>query len=91
MQLRGRHLVIAWIAVFLVVAGTIGLRQRRGFEASRRVRALRTALEAVTARHTALSSDLAEAVGAPLRVRAESLGLRSPSDSELVNLAVPPR
>lgn len=92
MRVKGRHLVLAWGAVFLAGAGTIALRQQRAFHLLREVGVLADSLRAIRSMHGELSATLAGMTSPEgLLPRAESLGLRTPSDSEQVPLALPPR
>lgn len=92
MQVKGRHLVLAWGAVFLAVAGAVAVRQHRALLANQEVRTLTDSLRALRAVHGDLSSSLSGLQSPELLLpRAESLGLRTPSDTEQVTLALPPR
>lgn len=92
MQVRGRFFVLAWGAVFLVVAATISVRQYRAFATVARVAVLQDSVKAVRSVHGDVGAQLA-GMRSPdvLRPRAESLGLRQPSEDEQVPLSVPRR
>ena len=90
MQVRGRHLVIAWTTVFLVVAAMIVTRTRRGLDGQRRIAELRRQEEALQASRAELVTALAGLRSQRvLGARAEALGLRIASDSELVVIPLP--
>lgn len=83
---------MAWVAVVLVVAGVIALRDSKGFAMTARVRALEDSVLVLSDTRTSLSADLSFLL-APGEVtrRGALLGLRAPSDSEIVTLHVPAR
>lgn len=89
MQVRGRHLVVAWMAVFLVVAGVVVLRTQRGFDAGRRIRVLQRVADSLVAERANVMHALGPLTGDALRARAAALGLRVVSDSDLVVLTLP--
>lgn len=92
MRVKGRYLVLAWTAVFLVAVATIVLRDGAAFPArkhlvdlQRRIRALegiRADLQAAVSELSSLDS---------LRPKVAALGLRAATDSELIPLAAPVR
>lgn len=93
MQVRGRHLVIAWTAVFLVAVGVIVLRTKAGFETRARVDALESRVKALDAIRGDLEAELAtQKSRTTLAPRAILLGLRFTSDTDvrLLHLAVRP-
>jgi len=89
---RGRWFVIAWVAVFLAVAGVIALRDTRGFAMNDHVRTLEDSVQVLSDVRNTLTTDLAflRSPGEVAR-RGALLGLRMPSDSEIVTLRVPGR
>ncbi len=93
MQVRGRHLVLAWTAVFLAVAGLVVSRDRRAFAVQRRVGVLDDHLRALISDRDRLAATIARlSTQEQLQPKAEALGLRIASDSEMVGLLVrPPR
>lgn len=93
MQVRGRHLVLAWTAVFLAVAGVIVYRDHRGFEMQRRARQLNDHVRALMSDRDKFAAAIARlSTQEVLQPKAEAMGLRTASDSEMVNLPVlPPR
>lgn len=90
MQVRGRHLVVAWMTVFLVVAAVVVVRTQRGFDATNRVRALQRVADSLVAERANVMHALGPLTGDELRARATALGLRVVSDSDLVVLTLPP-
>jgi hypothetical protein len=90
LSLRGRYLVVAWTAVFLVVAGSITLRDRAAFRALERYRILQESLQVVSRQHDELLADINNRVTAgELTALGERLGLRIPTDTEIELVRVP--
>lgn len=89
-SLRGRYLVVAWIAVFLVVAGIITLRDRAAFAARQRLGAIAESLQVVSRQYSELSAEI-ETTLSPgrLTLLGERLGLRTPTDTEIEQVPVP--
>ena len=87
---RGRYLVVAWIAVFLVVALVITLRNRASFRTQEDLRAVAESLQVVSRQRDELLVDirtrLSSAVLTPLGT---SQGLRIPTDTEIETVRVP--
>ena len=90
MQLKGRHIVVAWMAVFLLVAGTVVVRLRKSFAVSKRVQALQASIDSLLAEQAEQRNAIGPLTGEALRIKAEALGLRAASDSEIVTLILPP-
>ncbi len=91
MQVRGRHLVLAWTAVFLAVAGVIVSRDRRAFALQGRLRTLDDHVSALISDRDRLAATIARlSTQEQLQPRAEAMGLRIASDSEMVALPVTP-
>ncbi|MEO5825078.1 MAG: hypothetical protein ABIR59_04265 [Gemmatimonadales bacterium] len=90
MQVKGRHFVIAWTGVFLLVAGIIVLRLRRSFAIADQVATLQLSIDSLLAERAEQQNAIGPLMGEQLRIRAEALGLRVASDSELVVLTLPP-
>lgn len=89
---KGRWFVIAWVAVFLAVAGVIALRDTRGFAMTEHVRTLEDSAQVLSDVRTTLSAELAFLLSpGEVTRRGALLGLRMPSDSEIVTLRVPGR
>ena len=91
MQVKGRYLVIGWTAVFLTVAGAIVLRTRRGYDVRDRLLHMRDSVQAMRATRDKVhrSITVLENRGA-LEPRLGLLGLRTPSDSEVIPVQLPP-
>lgn len=89
---KGRWFVFAWVTVFLAVTGVIALRDKRGFAMTEQLRILEDSAQVLFDVRTTLSADLAflQSPGEVSR-RGALLGLRMPSDSEIVTLRVPGR
>lgn len=91
MQVRGRHLVLAWTAVFLTVAGIIVLRDRRAFAMQDQVRELDDHVRALISDRDRLAATIARlSTQEALQPKVEAMGLRIASDSEMVALPVAP-
>ncbi|MEP6571117.1 MAG: hypothetical protein ABJD11_00410 [Gemmatimonadota bacterium] len=91
MSAKGRHWVMLWLLLFLVVAVIVTARQTSAISISGRltkVRENRTALEAQRAelQHRIRELSGRQALG---RLAEQSLGLHAPSDSEIVLLKIP--
>jgi len=92
MRVKGRFFVLWWGAVFLAVASTVALRQYRAFTTVRTVTSLADSVQAISSVHGDLTGTLAGMQSPELLVpRAESLGLRQPTEGEQVPLSLPPR
>lgn len=87
---KGRHHLVAWIAVFLAVAAVITLRDRAGFAARDRIAALEDTLQVLERQHVDLSSRINTRLApGPLSLLGEQLGLRIPTDNEIERVLVP--
>jgi cell division protein FtsL len=90
MQVRGRHLVFAWTAVFLAAVAAIVVRTRSGFHTRRRVDSLETRIKALESTRNAIEDSVSILRSRPaLSPRAEALGLHHPSDSTVLIIRVP--
>ena len=93
MQLRGRHWLMLWLVVFLIVLLAVAGRQSAGFRTARRVRELREERMALEARRGELERRIRQAssrqVLVPIAER--ELGLHQPSDSEFTLFVLPRR
>ena len=90
MQLRGRHWLVFWLAVFLCVAAVVATRQSRAFAVARQLE--RARLESRTAAATAAELERQITDASSRRVllpRAATLGLHIPSDVEETTNTVP--
>ncbi len=91
MTLRGRHWVIWWLFIFLLVATIVTARQREAYLTASRLRTARIALSAVTANAAELDHRIRDGTSRKVlvpKVQAR-LGLRMPSDSENILLDGP--
>ncbi len=92
MRLKGRHWLMLWLLLFLLVLLGITTRQTAGFRTARRLRDLQEERSALEARRGDLERRIRLAssrqVLVPIVERA--LGLHEPADSEFVLFAVPP-
>lgn len=91
MRLKGRHWLMLWLVVFVVVLLAIAARQSAGFRTARRLGELREERTALEARRAELERQIRVAssrqVLVPLAER--RLGLHEPSDSEFTLLPLP--
>ncbi len=87
---RGRYLVVAWVAVFLAVAGAITLRNRAAFRVQKALAAVAESLQVVERQRDELTSDIETRRSASaLTPLGESRGLRIPTDTEIETIVVP--
>lgn len=91
MQLRGRHWVLLWLALFVVVAAAVETRQLLAFRTVGRLNALSEQRRTLEARQADLDRRIATAQSRDVLARraAEVLGLHHPDGSELKMLNVP--
>jgi hypothetical protein len=87
MNLKGRHWIMLWLVLFLVVTGLVVTRQTSGFEAAKRLNVLREEHRALSARRAELDRQIRSASSRQVLTErgAQALGLHMPSDSELVD------
>lgn len=92
MTLKGRHWVMLWLALFLVVATVVQVRQTASYRLARRVGALRQERATLEARQADLERRIREASSRAVlgRIAEEELGLHFPRDSEQAPLPLPP-
>jgi hypothetical protein len=92
MHLKGRHWLMLWLLLFLVVLVAITARQTESFRTARRLRDLREERLALEARRGELERRirLASSRQVLVPIVARALGLHEPADSEFVLFAVPP-
>ena len=84
MQVKGRHHLLFWLLLFLVVAGGIVARQNASIGAAGRLSRLREERTTLEARRADLTGQIREASSRrALAPVAEALGLHEPSDSEV--------
>lgn len=78
--------------MFLTVAGVIALRDKRGFAMTDQIQTLEDSSQVLFDVRTTLSADLAFLLSpGEVTRRGALIGLRMPSDSEIVTLRVPGR
>lgn len=91
MAAKGRYWLLLWLLFALGVLVWVSARQTSSVVLAGRLREVRAERLAVEAERTALARRLQEAESrAVLIPRAESLGLRQPVDSEIINLQPAP-
>lgn len=92
MTLKGRHWVMLWLALFLVVATVVQLRQTASIRMARRVAALRQERANLEARQADLERRIRDASSRSVlgRKAVADLDLHFPRDSEQAQLPVPP-
>lgn len=84
MQFKGRHHLLFWLLIFLVVAGGIVARQNTSIAAAGRLSRLREERTTLEARRADLTGQIREASSRrALAPVAEAMGLHEPSDSEV--------
>jgi len=91
MTLKGRHWVMLWLALFLVVAITVQWRQTASIRSARRLAALRQERATLEARQADLGRRIRDASSRPVlgRTAQEDLHLHFPRDSEQAPLPLP--
>jgi len=91
MTLKGRHWVMLWLALFLVVAAAVQLRQTAGIRTAGRLARLRQQRITLESRQADLERRIREASSRPVlgRKAQEDLHLHVPRDSEQAPLALP--
>ena len=91
MQVRGRYLVFAWTAVFVIAVGTIVIRTRSGFSTRDRVNKLERRIRMLESSKADLQANVARLTSRRvLGANAEAMGLRHPSDTAISNIHIPP-
>ena len=92
MRVKGRHWVLLWLALFLVVAGAVIARNSAAYGISRDLTRLRDERASLEARRAELQRRIRQASSRQVLMdRARRAGLRQPEDSELILLGWPPR
>jgi hypothetical protein len=91
MTLKGRHWVMLWLALFLIVATVVQLRQTASIRMARRVAALRQERANLEARQADFERRIRDASSRPVlgRKAQADLGLHFPGDSEQAPLPLP--
>lgn len=91
MQLRGRHWVLLWLALFLGAASAVVARQSAAYRLASQLGQLREQRRALEAQRAELERRISVAGSRAVLVpRAERLGLHLPSASELKMLELTP-
>ena len=89
--LKGRHWVVLWLALFLLVAVIVETRQLKAFELAKQLGDLRNRRRSLDATRAELVRQVTEASSrAVLMPKAESLGLHVPTDAEETLITPPP-
>ena len=92
MQVKGRHWVLLWLALFLAVAGAVIARTSASYKISGELTRLREERTLLQARRAELERRIRAASSRQtLSDRANRAGLRQPEDSEYVLFRWPPR
>lgn len=91
MTLKGRHWVMLWLALFLVVAAAVQLRQTSAIRTAGRLAKLRQQRITLESREADLERRIREASSRPVlgKKAQEDLRLHFPRDSEQAPLAIP--
>lgn len=92
MTLKGRHWVMLWLALFLLVATVVQVRQTASIRMARRVAGLRQERANLEARQADFERRIRDASSRPVlgRKAQVGLGLHFPRDSEQAPLPLPP-
>jgi cell division protein FtsL len=91
MRVKGRHWVLLWLALFLIVAGAVIARTSASYRLARELTRLRGERASLEARRAELEGRIRSASSRQvLSGRATRAGLRQPTDSEYVFLRWPP-
>lgn len=95
MQLRGRHWIVAWLTIFVVVAALVVTRQSEAIQVARRIRELKTRRTELLAEQIEIRRQIEAATSRQvLMPRATALGLHLPTpgtESRLFRLRVSPK
>ncbi|MEO8031060.1 MAG: hypothetical protein ABI765_09430 [Gemmatimonadota bacterium] len=92
MNFKGRHWVMLWLVLFLVVTGLVVTRQTSGLESAKRLNLLREDHRALIARRAELERQIRSASSRQTLVEhgVQSLNLHMPSDSEFIDFMARP-
>ena len=89
---RGRTAIALGLATFLVVTTSVVFRRARGTAAANRLHELGSQVDELRAQRTRLDGEVRHAASRGVLVpRVQRLGLRTPSDSQVIDLANPVR
>lgn len=90
--LRGRTAIAIGLAAFLLVTTSVVWRRARGTEAASRLHRLGAQVDELQAQHAKLEGEVRRASSQmELVPRVQRLGMRFPSDSQVVDLTNPVR
>jgi cell division protein FtsL len=91
MPAKGRHWVMLWLVLFLVVAVIVTARQTSAIGIGGRLTKVREERSSLEAQRAEIEHRIRELSGRQAlgRLAEQSLGLHAPSDSEIVLLRVP--
>lgn len=92
MPLKGRHWVLLWLGLFLLVAGAVIARTSASYRIARDLTRLHEERASLDARRAELEGRIRAASSRQiLSGRAGRAGLKQPADSEIVLFGWPPR
>ena len=92
MQVKGRHWILLWLVLFLVVATAVIARGSSAYSISRELTALRVERASLEAQRAELERRIRQASSRQVLIeRMRRAGLHSVSDSEYILFSVPPR
>lgn len=91
MKPKGRHWLLVWLAVFLVVAGVVIARDTASYRSARRLASLRLQRMTLEAERAELIRRIREASSREVLVPKveHELGLHRPSDTEYMLFTMP--
>jgi hypothetical protein len=91
MNLKGRHWVMLWLVLFLLVTGLVVTRQTSGFQSAKRLNLLREEHRTLVARRAELERQIRSASSRQTLTEhgTQSLNLHMPSDSEFIDFVAP--
>jgi cell division protein FtsL len=82
-ELKGRHWVVLWLALFLLVAVVVETRQLKAYALARELQRIRQDHKALDATRADFERQITQATSRQvLQPKAEALGLHTPSDAE---------
>ena len=92
MNLKGRHWVMLWLVLFLLVTGLVVTRQTSGLQSAKRLNLLREEHRTLVARRAELERQIRSASSRQTLTEhgTQSLNLHMPSDSEFIDFVTPP-
>ena len=91
-QVRGRTTIAVGLVAFLLVTTSVVWRRAKGSEAAIRLHSLGTRIDELRAQRTRLEGEVLRVSSQQeLAPRAQRLGMRFPSDSQVIDLPDPVR